>query len=139
MMAPAMTASRVARQYDVNASQVFSWRRRYREEPAAPPAPSTPQLVPVSISAEPEGSGTVSQACPIAVAETIEIEVSGTYRIRSAAALTAERCGACSMCWVTPQACGRKSDDPCSAVSLRRAPPCRVQALHRVLLLMLIG
>ena len=30
-LAPGASVSVVARQYDVNANQVFSWRRRYRE------------------------------------------------------------------------------------------------------------
>src|SRR3954454_7605311 len=35
---PGVSVSRVARRYDVNANQVFAWRRRYRDgavEPAA--------------------------------------------------------------------------------------------------------
>ena len=51
-LVPGASVSMVARQYDVNANQVFSWRRRYRETPAPPPAPSSPQLVPVTITAE---------------------------------------------------------------------------------------
>jgi transposase len=30
--APGSSVSMVARQYDVNANQVFSWRKRYRED-----------------------------------------------------------------------------------------------------------
>jgi transposase len=45
---PGASVSIVARQYDVNANQVFSWRRRYREAGEPPPsASSTPGLVPV--------------------------------------------------------------------------------------------
>jgi transposase len=33
---PGASVSVVARQYDVNANQVFSWRKRYREAPIKP-------------------------------------------------------------------------------------------------------
>lgn len=78
--APGASVSVVARRYDVNANQVFSWRRRYREEPGTLSGPTTPRLVPVTITTEREREG--AQALPSAVAEAIEIEVSGTYRVR---------------------------------------------------------
>jgi transposase-like protein len=60
----------------VNANQVFSWRKRYREEPP-PSAPSSPQLIPVVITAEQDGVA----AQPSTVAEKIEIDVAGKYRV----------------------------------------------------------
>jgi len=42
--APGSSVSMVARQYDVNANQVFNWRKRYRDEPRAPAVLSAPQL-----------------------------------------------------------------------------------------------
>jgi len=80
-LVPGASVSVVARQYDVNANQVFSWRRRYLDEPATPsPSPSTPGLVPVTITREPEDEGA---AVPTPVAsETIEIDVAGNYRVR---------------------------------------------------------
>ena len=79
--APGASVSVVARQYDVNANQVFSWRRRYGEGGKPPPAsPSTCGLVPVTITTEPEGG--VSPPLAPDRRETIEIEVSGTYRVR---------------------------------------------------------
>jgi transposase-like protein len=70
----------VARQYDVNANQVFGWRRRYRGEPSTPSSsPSTRGLVPVTITRELEDQG--AAATP-AASETIEIDVAGNYRIR---------------------------------------------------------
>ena len=33
--APGSSVSMVARHYDVNANQVFSWRKRYRDDPRA--------------------------------------------------------------------------------------------------------
>ena len=79
-LVPGASVSVVARQYDVNANQVFSWRRRYREAPEPPSAPAAPRLIPVTLIAGPDGAGAQQQ--PSAVAETIEIEVSGRYRIR---------------------------------------------------------
>ena len=79
--APGASVSVVARQYDVNANQVFSWRRRYGEGGKPPLAsPSTCGLVPVTITTEPQGGG--SQPPAPDRPETIEIEVSGTYRVR---------------------------------------------------------
>src|SRR5450759_3286650 len=37
--APGASVSVVARHYDVNANQVFSWRRLYRDKPFGGPAP----------------------------------------------------------------------------------------------------
>ena len=37
----------VARHYDVNANQVFIWRKRYRDELGAGAALPAPQLIPV--------------------------------------------------------------------------------------------
>ena len=78
--APGASVSTVARQYDVNANQVFSWRKRYREDARPPSAPTTPQLVPVVITAELEAVA----AQPSVVTEKIEIDVSGKYRVRVA-------------------------------------------------------
>ena len=77
---PGASVSVVARQYDVNANQVFSWRRHYREAPEPPSAPAAPRLIPVTLIAGPDSAGAQQQ--PTAVAETIEIEVAGKYRIR---------------------------------------------------------
>ena len=45
--APGSSVSMVARHYDVNANQVFSWRRLYRDDPRVSGVPSAPQLIPV--------------------------------------------------------------------------------------------
>ena len=80
-MAAGTSVSVVARQYDVNANQVFSWRRRYRaaEQPPAP-ALSTPGLVPVTITPGLDDEGASPPAST--TSETIEIEVAGDYRVR---------------------------------------------------------
>ena len=78
---PGASVSMVARRYDVNANQVFSWRRRYRE--ASEPSPAslpTPRLLPVTIAPAPEDEP-ATPSTP-AASDTIEIEVSGTYRVR---------------------------------------------------------
>ncbi len=76
-LAPGSSVSIVARHYDVNANQVFSWRRRYREELPPLAATSSPQLIPVTIAAEKDDLS----ASPSSVVEKIEIEVGGKYRI----------------------------------------------------------
>ena len=76
--APGSSVSMVARHYDVNANQVFSWRKLYRDEPRAPAVPSAPQLIPVMVTAEQDAVATQ----PSTVAETIEIDLAGKYRVR---------------------------------------------------------
>lgn len=77
---PGASVSTVARQYDVNANQVFGWRRRYRDAVPAT-APTTPAgLVPVIITPGPDDE-VVAPSAP-AASETIEIEIAGDYRVR---------------------------------------------------------
>ena len=76
--APGSSVSVVARHYDVNANQVFSWRKRYREDPPAPSGPLASQLMPVVITAERDGVA----APPSTAVEKIEINVAGKYRVR---------------------------------------------------------
>lgn len=80
-LAPGASVSVVARQYDVNANQVFGWRRLYREtcEPS-PALTSTSRLVPVTVTPEPEDAP-VAPSTPAAL-NTIEIEVCDRYRVR---------------------------------------------------------
>jgi transposase len=81
-LAPGASVSVVARQYDVNANQVFMWRRRYRDalERAAAAPPSTPALVPVTITPTPDME--TAAPSPTSTSDTIEIEVSGDCRVR---------------------------------------------------------
>src|SRR5262245_41020571 len=76
--APGSSVSKVARRYDVNANQVFSWRKRYRDEARAPAVRSAPQLIPVMVTAEPDA--VVTQ--PSTAAAAIEIDLAGKYRVR---------------------------------------------------------
>jgi transposase len=74
----------VARQYDVNANQVFGWRKRHRDEPRAQAVRSAPQQIPVMDTAE------SNAARPSTVADTIEIDVAGEYRVRVSSGVDAQ-------------------------------------------------
>jgi transposase len=71
---PGASVAVVARRYEVNANQLFSWRKLYRDGLLGSGAPA---LVPVTVAEGPE----VGPAPPSAT-DTIEIEVPGGYRIR---------------------------------------------------------
>ena len=75
--APGSSVSMVARRYDVNANQVFKWRKLYGDDPCPAAGPSVPQLIPVTIAAEQESAA----AQPSMVAGYIEIQVAGRYRV----------------------------------------------------------
>jgi transposase len=82
--APGASVSVIARQYDVNVNQVFSWRHRYGPAvdavaPPTPPAPR-PRLVPVTIGLEPESVAPPPSGSSIG--DMITIEIAGTYRVR---------------------------------------------------------
>ena len=71
---PGSSVSRVARRYDVNANQVFAWRRRYRDGAAEP---AELRLLPVTVTPDqPEGMA------PVRATEVIEIALAGGYRVR---------------------------------------------------------
>ncbi len=76
-LAPGSSVSVIARQYDVNANQVFSWRKHYRDDARQPSGPSAPHLIPVIVTAE---QNAVAEQ-PSTVAEKIEIDVAGKYRV----------------------------------------------------------
>jgi len=73
-LTPGSSVSRVARRYDVNANQVFAWRRRYRSESAAPAAL---QLMPVRVTPDQP-----IESAPAGASELIEIDLAGGYRLR---------------------------------------------------------
>jgi transposase len=76
-LAPGASVSKVARHYDVNANQVFKWRKRYREGVGTPVVAAARELVAVTITADPTG---VPRSSPLA--ETIEIDLGAQYRVR---------------------------------------------------------
>ena len=70
---PGFSVSQVARRYDVNANQVFAWRRRYR---GVAGEPTGLQLMPVTVMPDrPVGMP------PAGASELIEIVLNG-YRVR---------------------------------------------------------
>ena len=75
---PGSSVSKVARQYDVNANQVFSSRKRYRGGVHVPAVSPAAQLLPVIVTAEANAGATQ----PTSVAEMIEIDLAGKYRVR---------------------------------------------------------
>ena len=71
-LVPGASVSRVARRYDVNADQVFAWRRRYRDGAAEP---AELRLLPVTVTPDhpegtaPAGASEVIRSCwPTAIA-----------------------------------------------------------------------
>ncbi len=66
--------SLVARRYDVNANQVFNWRKRYRDEVGDA---ATPPLVPVLVTPD-----RPAPASSVLSGEAIEIDLAGGYRVR---------------------------------------------------------
>jgi transposase len=84
--APGASVSVVARQYDVNANQVFSWRRLYRDDPRVPAVASVSQLIPVMVT--PEQAAVSTQASTVTA--TIEIDLADKYRVRVSSGVDAE-------------------------------------------------
>jgi len=68
------SVSLVARRYDVNANQVFAWRRRYR---AGSAEPAGLQLMPVTVTPDQP-----IDTAPARADGLIEIELAGGYRLR---------------------------------------------------------
>jgi transposase len=71
---PGASVAVVARRYEVNANQVFSWRKLYRDGLLGSGGPA---LVPVTVAEVPTDVAPTASA-----ADTIEIEAPGGYRIR---------------------------------------------------------
>jgi transposase len=82
--APGSSVSVVARHYDVNANQVFGWRKRYRDASRAPAVLSAPQLIPVMVTAEPDAVAAQPSTA------TIEIDLAGKYRVRISGGIDAQ-------------------------------------------------
>ena len=71
---PGASVSLVARRYEVNANQVFAWRKLYRDG-VGPPAEL--RLLPVTVT--PDRAG---ETAPAGGDDLIEIELAGGYRVR---------------------------------------------------------
>jgi transposase len=74
--APGSSVSKVARHYDVNANQVFAWRKRYRGGLLAPADLTAARMVPVTVMSEDPPDAVH------ALASVIEIDVGRGYRVR---------------------------------------------------------
>jgi transposase len=72
-LAPGASVSMVARQFDVNTNLVFTWRKRYGEEPDA----GAPQLVPLVVTPDQPVAAPSSPA-----ADLVEIDLPRGCRIR---------------------------------------------------------
>jgi transposase len=73
-LVPGASVSRVARRYDVNANQVFAWRRRYQ---GAAAKPTELRLLPVRVMPD-----QLDESAPAHVSGLIEIAMAGGYRLR---------------------------------------------------------
>jgi transposase len=73
-LVPGASVSRVARRYDVNANQVFAWRRRYQ---GAAAKPTELQLIPVTVTPDQP-----DESAPARPSGLIEIMLAGGYRLR---------------------------------------------------------
>jgi transposase len=82
-LAPGASVSAVARQYEVNANQLFQWRKLYRDDLPSGAMVAPPMLIPVAVVTGSENSATPQSRA----ADLIEIEVGGAYRVRVGAAV----------------------------------------------------
>jgi len=74
---PGASVSRVARRHDVNANQVFYWRKLYQEGRLG----ATTNFLPVRVASEQRGEGVNGSGC-IAQTGTMEIKLpKGTLRV----------------------------------------------------------
>ncbi len=71
---PGISVSKLARQYNVNANQLFNWRRTMREASAESRTAAPFALIDVALEAQPESRGSVGGQ--------IEIELAGGARVR---------------------------------------------------------
>jgi transposase len=77
-LVPGASVSMVARQYDVNANMVFTWRKLY----GGVPDMGAPQLVPVVVTPDPPVEAPLAPPAWLPSADLIEIELPRGYRVR---------------------------------------------------------
>lgn len=75
---PGNSVNGVARRHQINPGMLFTWRKRFRNDPRWSAESSEPRLIPVVVA--PERSAVGAQTTT--ASEPIEIEVAGKYRIR---------------------------------------------------------
>jgi transposase len=71
------SVSIVARRHDINANQLFAWRRDYKKEKMAGGSGTRPALIPIGVIGEPPRPSE-----PPNVQKLIEIEVSSGVKVR---------------------------------------------------------
>jgi transposase len=89
-LVPGASVARIAREHDINANQLFKWRRQFLlEQPPAPTpaasAPSTISLLPVTVVAE--GSESAASPSPVPPLQPGQIEITlagGAVRVQGA-------------------------------------------------------
>jgi transposase-like protein len=89
---PGTSVAVVARRYDVNADQVFSWRKRYRDIPPAVAVKAAPRPVPVMVTPKRDAAGSRRlrwRRSRLISAITVSV---------SAVLSMCRRCGVCSTC-----------------------------------------
>jgi transposase len=84
---PGASVSLVARRYDLNTNQLFSWRRRYRNGSQGVSGAAGPELLPVTVTDDCAGEPIAS---PPAGGDEVEIELPKGYRVRVAASIDVE-------------------------------------------------
>jgi transposase len=82
-LAPGASVARIAREHDINANQLFKWRRQYLTEGRARSANSPAALVPVTVLSEGLDNSAPPSSEPGSAAGLIEILFAGgTVRIQ---------------------------------------------------------
>ena len=76
--APGASVARVARRYEVNANQVFTWRKQYRDGLSATRKGADVAMVPVAVTTDRSDE----KAAVGDDAALIEIELTSGYRVR---------------------------------------------------------
>jgi transposase len=74
---PGASIARVAREHGVNANQVFQWRHEYRKGTLDVSQPAQTRLVPVTLTAEPNGVTLCGIAPAVGRSGSIHIELPG--------------------------------------------------------------
>ena len=74
---PGASIARVAREHGVNANQVFQWRHEYRKGSLGVGQQAQTRLVPVTVTAEPNGVTLSGMADAVGPSGSIHIELPG--------------------------------------------------------------
>ena len=82
-LVPGISIARVAREHGVNANQLFQWRYEYRKGTLDVGRPTHPELIAVSLAAEPG-------VAPITQPAAIHIDLPGRASIRVEAGMDPE-------------------------------------------------